>query len=178
MKRIFLLLAVVAMTALQSCEGDQGPAGPPGPEGPGDGDTISEVFELQNVSFQLNQNNEYAIYRELNPVIFDSDNILIYRMTGTIDAQTPIWQLIPRTLFLDEGELDYDFDFSAVDFTIYAGGTYNLATTPQFINNQTFRIVIIPGYFSNRPMNFIDFEDYNAVIEAFGINDSNVQVLN
>lgn len=177
MKRIFLLLAVVAMTALQSCEGDQGPAGPQGPQGPGDGDTISEVFELKNVNFQLNQ-NEYMIRRDLNPAIVDSDVILIYRMTGTIDPQTPIWQLIPRTLFLDEGELDYDFDFSAVDFTIYAGGTYNLATTPEFITNQTFRIVIVPGYFSNRPGSAIDFEDYNAVIKAYGIDDTNVKILN
>jgi len=178
MKRIFLLLAVVAMTALQSCEGDQGPVGPQGPQGPGDGDTISEVFELQNVNFQLNQNNEYVIYRELNPVIFDSDNILIYRMTGTIDAQTPIWQLIPRTLFLTEGELDYDFDFSAVDFTIYAGGTYNLATTPQFINNQTFRIVIVPGEFSNRSASGVsEFENYYEVIKKYNIDDSKVTVL-
>ena len=176
MKRIFLLLAVIGLTSLSSCDGDTGPQGPVGPAGPGDGDTISEVFELQNVNFQLNQNNEYTIYEELNPVIFDSDNILIYRLSGTIDPQTPIWQLIPRTLYLDEGELDYDFDFSAVDFTIYAGGTYNLATTPQFINNQTFRIVIIPGYFSKMPD--LDFNDYDSVIKAFNIDDSIVKVLN
>ena len=168
MKRIFLLLAVIGITTLSSCDGDTGPQGPPGPE--------SEVFELQNVNFQLNQNNEYTIFQQLNPVIFDSDNILIYRMAGTINPQTPIWQLIPRTLFLDEGELDYDFDFSAVDFTIYAGGTYNLALTPQFIQNQTFRIVIIPGYFSKGTN--IDYNDYDAVIKAFNINDSNVTVLN
>ena len=168
MKRIFLLLAVIGLTTLSSCDGDTGPQGPPGPE--------SEVFELQNVNFQLNQNNEYTIFQQLNPVIFDSDNILIYRMAGTINPQTPIWQLIPRTLFLDEGELDYDFDFSAVDFTIYAGGTYNLALTPQFIQNQTFRIVIIPGYFSKGTS--IDYNDYDAVIKAFNINDSNITVLN
>ena len=170
MKRIFLLLAVVAMTTLQSCEGDQGPPGQ-------DGVSVeSEVFELQNVNFQLNNNNEYVIFRDLNPVLFDSDNILIYRLAGTIDAQTPIWQLIPRTLYLNEGELDYDFDFSAIDFTIYAGGNYNLATTPEFINNQTFRIVIIPGYFS-RGGTVVDFEDYNAVIDAYSIDDSKVKIL-
>lgn len=177
MKRIFLLLAVVAMTALQSCEGDPGPQGPQGPPGEGDGDTISEVFELQNVDFGLDQNGQYIIYEELNPNIFDSDNILIYRLSGTIDPQTPIWQLIPRTLYLNEGELDYDYDFSAVDFTIYAGGTYNLATTPEFIDNQTFRIVIIPGYFSNRG-SAVDLNDYDAVIKAFNIDDSNIKILN
>ena len=168
MKRILLFLAVVGLTTLSSCDGDTGPQGPAGPE--------SEVFELQNVNFQLNQNNEYTIFQQLTPVILDSDNILIYRMAGTINAQTPIWQLIPRTLFLDEGELDYDFDFSRVDFTIYAGGTYNIATTPQFIQNQTFRIVIVPGFFSKNSE--LDFNDYNSVIKAFNIDDSKITVLN
>lgn len=173
MKRIFLLLAFIGITTLSSCEGEPGPQGPPGPS---DGNTISEVFELQNVNFQLNQNNEYTIFQQLNPVLYDSDVMLIYRLSGTINAQTPIWQLIPRTLFLNEGELDYDFDFSAVDFTIYAGGTYNIATTPQFIQNQTFRIVIIPGYFSKGTS--VDYTDYNAVIKNFNIDDSKITVLN
>ena len=168
MKRIVLFLAVIGLSSLTSCTGDQGPQGPAGPR--------SEVFELQNINFQLNQNNEYTIFQNLNPVILDSDNILVYRMSGTINAQTPIWQLIPRTLFLDEGELDYDFDFSRVDFTIYAGGTYDLALTPQFIQNQTFRLVIIPGYFSKNAT--LDYNDYNSVIKAFNINDSNVTILN
>lgn len=168
MKRILLLLAIIGLTSLASCTGDQGPQGPAGPE--------SEVFELRNVNFQLNQNNEYTISQNLNPVIRDSDNILIYRMSGTINPQTPIWQLIPRTLFLNEGELDYDFDFSAIDFTIYAGGTYNLALTPQFIQNQTFRLVIIPGYFSRNEN--LDFNDYDSVIKAFNIDDTNIKVLN
>lgn len=171
MKRIVLFLAVIGLTTLSSCDGDTGPQGPQGVSG-----IESEVFELQNINFQLNQNNEYTIFQNLNPVILDSDNILIYRMSGTINSQTPIWQLIPRTLFLDEGELDYDFDFSRVDFTIYAGGTYNLALTPQFIQNQTFRIVIIPGYFSKG--NNVDLNNYDAVIDYFNINDSNIKVLN
>jgi hypothetical protein len=168
MKRIFLLLAVIGLTTLSSCDGDTGPRGPAGPD--------SEVFELQNVNFQLNQNNEYTIFEELNPQIQDSDNILIYRMAGTINSQTPIWQFIPRTLFLNEGELDYDFDFSRVDFTIYAGGSFDLALTPQFTQNQTFRIVIIPGFFSKGTS--VDFNDYDAVVKAFNIDDSNITVLN
>jgi hypothetical protein len=165
MKKILLLFAAVGIVSLSGCEGPQGPPGI---------NVESEVFELLNVNFTLDNNNEYTIYRTLNPVIFDSDNIIIYRLSGTIDPQTPIWQLIPRTLFLPEGELDYDFDFSREDFTIYAGGTYNLATTPSFLNGQTFRIVIIPGYFSSRRMDNVDLNDYNAVIEAYGIDDSHI----
>jgi hypothetical protein len=177
MKRLLFLLSIIAIIAFQSCTG---PAGPPGRDGQdGQPGLLSEVFELRNVNFFLDKNNGYTIYQKLTPKIFDSDVILIYRLTGTIDANTPIWQQIPRTLFIkDVGELDYDFDFSKEDFTIYAGGTYNLATTPQFINGQTFRIVIVPGAFSNKSSKKIDYSNYNEVIKTLGIDDSRVKLLN
>jgi hypothetical protein len=166
MKKIITLLAVIGMFGFQGCTGPEGPPGIPGEDG-----LIAEVFELKNVSFGFNATDGYTIYQKLTPKILDSDQILIYRLTGTIDSNTPIWQLIPRTLFLPQGELDYDFDFSKEDFTIYAAGTYNLSLTPQFLNNQTFRIVIVPGYFSTS----IDKNNYNAVIGALNINESQVQ---
>jgi hypothetical protein len=102
--------------------------------------------------------------------------ILIYRKSGTTSNNSNVWQSIPRTLYLPQGELDYDFDFSREDFTIYAGGTYDLTFTPSYITNQTFRIVIVPGYFS-KGSSSIDFSDYNAVIKAYNIDDSKVTVL-
>ena len=168
MKKIFLLLAVVAGMAFTSCEGDQGPPGEPGQP---DGDTISEAFELRNVNFTLN-NGEYSIYQTLNPPIFLDDVILIYRLSGTINSSTPVWQLIPRTLYVnDVDELDYDYDFSMQDFTIYAGGNYNLAQTPQFLNNQTFRIVIVPAQLSNK-MAKVDSKDFEAVKTALKLTEN------
>ena len=140
-------------------------------------DTYSVVLDIKNVSF-ANTADGYSIKRSFTKPMVSSDVVLIYRKANpNAGANEPtIWQLIPRTLFLDEGELDYDFDFSRVDFTIYAGGTYNIATTPQFIQNQTFRIVIIPGYFSKNAN--LDITDYNSVIREFNIDDSNVTILN
>ncbi len=171
MKKIFLYLSI-SIFALTSCEGPQGPPGAPGFT------AESEVFELQNINFNFDNIDGYIIYQTLTPPIQDADLILIYRLSGTIDPQTPIWQLIPRTLFLDQGELDYDFDFSKEDFTIYAGGTYNLASTPSYIQLQTFRIVIIPGYFTGKKSIAVDKNDYNAVINAYNIDDTNIKVLN
>jgi hypothetical protein len=99
-------------------------------------------FSNLKCNFSYNATDGYTIYRALNPKIFASDVVLIYRMRGTIDATTPI--CIPRTLC--KGELDYDFDFSR-KILIYAGGNYDLSTTPSYLNNQTFRIVIVPGSF-------------------------------
>ena len=173
MKKIVLFITLSFSVLLINCTGSQGPQGPQGIAGPS-----SEVFELRNVNF-ANSNGSFTIYQQLNPNIYASDNLLVYRMTGTINSSTPIWQSVPRTLFLNNGnELDYDYDFSKVDFTIYAGGNYDISTTPQYLNNQTFRIVIIPGYFSNKMAHTVNFQDYNAVIKAFGINDKVVKILN
>lgn len=168
MKKLALLLVLIGFVSLQSCTVNENSV---------DNDTISEVFELRNVNFSYNSIDGYTIYRTLSPQIYASDVILIYRMAGTIDANTPIWQQIPRTLYLPQGELDYDFDFSKEDFTIYAGGTYDLATTPSYITNETFRIVIVPGYFSNKMAHKVDLSDYSAVIKAFNIDDKNIKQL-
>lgn len=173
MKKI--ALAIVGLLIFSSCEGPEGPRGSQGPQGI----TVeSEVFELKNINFGYSNEAGYTIYQKLNPQINSADAILIYRLSGTIDAVTPIWQLIPRTLYLDEGELDYDYDFSKEDFTIYAGGNYDLSLTASYLQIQTFRIVIIPGYFSGRSKKTVDKNDYNAVIKAYNIDDSNVKILN
>ncbi|CAM3866676.1 hypothetical protein FLBR109950_05680 [Flavobacterium branchiophilum] len=170
MKKITLLVAFIIACVMLGCTKTEVVSNTT------DNDTISEVFELKNVNFAYNNVDGYNIYRTLNPNIYASDVVLIYRLSGTINSNTPIWQLIPRTLYLTQGELDYDFDFSKQDFTIYAGGNYNLALTPSYLNNQTFRIVIVPGYFSNKVA--VDYSDYHAVIKAFKINDTNVKSLN
>ncbi|GEM55898.1 hypothetical protein B0A58_09000 [Flavobacterium branchiophilum NBRC 15030 = ATCC 35035] len=170
MKKITLLVAFIIAYVMLGCTKTEVVSNTT------DNDTISEVFELKNVNFAYNNVDGYNIYRTLNPNIYASDVVLIYRLSGTINSNTPIWQLIPRTLYLTQGELDYDFDFSKQDFTIYAGGNYNLALTPSYLNNQTFRIVIVPGYFSNKVA--VDYSDYHAVIKAFNINDTNVKSLN
>ena len=135
---------------------------------------LSEVFELKNVNFAYNATDGYTIYQKLLPNIYASDVVLIYRLSGLIDSSTPIWQLIPRTLFVTQGELDYDFDFSKEDFTIYAGGNYDLSLTPQYLNNQTFRIVIVPGSFAST----LNTSNYVSVMAALKVNESQIQKIN
>jgi hypothetical protein len=180
MKKILTLFAVVGLIVFSSCEGPEGPPGQDGFDGPkGDPGYVSEVFELSNINFSFNATDGYNISQQLNPAIADSDVILIYRLAGTVNSTTPIWQLIPRTIYLSNNrELDYDFDFTRQDFKIYAGGNYDESTTPDLLNNQTFRIVIVPGSFSDKSANKPDYSDYNAVIKKYNIDDSNVKRLN
>jgi hypothetical protein len=171
MKRLLLFLAIVATTVFSSCEGPQGPAGSNGTN------IESEVFELRNVNFDYNTIDGFNIYRTLSPNILDADVLLVYRLTSLIDSNTPVWKLVPNAVYASQGEINYDFDFSKEDFKIYVSATYDLNTTPAFLDNQTFRVVIVPGYFSGKKSP-IDKSDYNAVIKYYNINDSNIKVIN
>lgn len=176
MKRILLLLAIVGMTSLQSCSSDDDRV---------DNDTIAEVFEInQNVNF--NSSNNYRVSYDLVPPIFNSDMILIYRLDGQ-NAGQHVWVALPKTYYFNGGdELDYNFLFTTRQIFLDLGFTNSAVLLPEFTQNQVFRVVIIPGYLSNKAANSgkgataapaVDLSDYNAVIKAYGLNDSNVKTL-
>lgn len=173
MKKILTLFAVVGLMAFSSCSNNDDNEYV-------DYDTISEVFEIQNVNFSYSAADGYNFYQKLDPVLFDKDVILIYRFIGATDSGAAVWQQIPRTVYTDFGDFDYDFDFSREDFKIFAGGNYDLSLTPEFIRNQTFRIVIVPGSSSGsaKSVNKADYSDYYEVIKRYNIDDSNVKKLN
>lgn len=170
MKRIFLLLAIVGMTAFQSCNSDD-------TADQKDTDTIAEVFEI-NQSTTFNAGNNYRINYTLNPQIFSSDMILVYRLDG-VDGQEDVWVPLPKTYYVNGGidEVDYSYDFSVSKIYIYLGFTNSAFLTPDLTNNQVFRVVIIPGFLSNKGTSTVDFSDYNAVIQAYGLNDSNIKTI-
>ena len=172
MKKLFTLLALIGIVSLQSCTvSEVAPIN--------DNDTIPQAFEIKNVNLGRVADNEYNISStfqfEIGGDLFNDETILVYRMSGLVNSTTPIWQLIPRTIYLSNGnELDYDFDFSKKDFFITARGTYNLLNTPQYIDNQTFRIVILP----TNLLSSVNKDNYIAVMAALNLKESQVQKIN
>jgi len=163
MKKIFLLLAVAGMTFLQGCEGD------PGPQGPQGYTVEAETFEIRNVNFIDDGSGYFGIIYDLDPAILDSDSILMYRLKST--SGIDVWEPLPKTYYFDDGvneqELDYNFDFTTNDISIYLGYTSPFVLQPGFIQNQVFRVVVIPGYLSNK----IGNKDYNSVTKALKISE-------
>ncbi|OIQ22098.1 MAG: hypothetical protein BM557_01595 [Flavobacterium sp. MedPE-SWcel] len=161
MKKIFLLLSVIGTLTFTSCNNDD--------DVYVDTDTIGETIQLNNTNLTFDVNTgRYQLLYPLNPNIFDSDAVLVYRFTN--DDGFTVKQLIPRTLYLGGGdEVDYDFNYTSTDVLIYADATFDLSTAPEFINNQTFQIVILPSNFSSD----IDVNDYDAVMSALNENGGN-----
>lgn len=171
MKKYFLLSAIslFALTTVVSCVERVDEV-----QQIQDNDTYSVAYDIKNVNFSYNSTDGYFISRTFNSPLYNTDVVLIYRQNGTSNGN-PVWQQIPRTLYLSQGELDYDFDFTKNDVMIYAGGTFDISTVPQYINNQTFRVVIVPA--SGGKNANVDYSDYNSVIKFYKIDEAKIKSL-
>lgn len=139
-----------------------------------DNDTIAEVYEINNENFSLDQNYNYTIKRSFARPIYNSDMVLIYKQDG-IYNNNPIWVLLPKTYYVNDGALDYTFDFTVNDIQIYADATFDLTPT-DYIKNQTFRVVVVPAVFG-RGSNTVDYNDYNSVVNFYNLKGKSIKAL-
>ena len=168
-KYITLILLAIFSLAIVSCDTRNDDVNTQ------DNDTYPVVLDINNINFSFDAQDGYFIERSFTKPLVSTDVVLIYRKAGTASDGSAVWQSIPRTLYLDNGdELDYDFDFTRNDIMIYANGNYDISTTPEFINNQTFRVVLVPASASSRNAN-VDYSNYESVIKYFNIDDSKVK---
>lgn len=168
MKRITLLVAFIGMITLQSCTVNDDN------NNYVDNDTYSEVFE---VTRSFTSANNYSSLISFPHTIFSSDMVLSYRLDAVVNG-TDVWKLMPQTYYFNDGTLDfrYDFDFTQYDINIFMEG-FDLATvSTNYRNNQVFRVVIVPAAFINKKV--VNYEDYNAVIKAFKIDESKILKIN
>jgi len=166
MKKITLLFALIGMIAMQSCTVNETSKQP-------DNDTISEVFE---VTRNFSTANSFSTLVSFGTPIYSSDMVLVYHLYDVVNG-TDVWRLLPQTYYFTNGdELDYNFDFTRNDVNIFLDANFPLTTlSSAWTQNQTFRVVIIPGFFSNKVSNQVDFSDYNAVMKSLKIKEAAIQ---
>jgi len=167
MKKITLILAFIGMITLQSCTVNED-------TGNGiDNDTIGEVFEYTNVNFLP---NSYTVVLNFPHTIYSSDMVLVYRLSDVFQGED-VWKLLPETYYFNDGTLDYryDFNFTRFDAEVYLEGFDLAGLSPAVRLNQVLRVVVIPAYQANKMSSKkVDFNDYNAVINAYNIDESKI----
>lgn len=138
-----------------------------------DYDTYSVVYDATGT---FAASNGYNLAFDFPQVLYPSDVVLVYRRAGTFNGNT-VWQPLPRTVYLNNGngdEFDYDFDFTVNDVQIYVDATdINAVPAADYLNNQTFRIVIVPASFGGK----VDLSSYEKVIKHYNIDDTKVKNL-
>lgn len=190
MKNTFLKLWKLALllsaALLISCEGLEGPMGPPGKDGQDgqdgldgkDGDSfLGTVFEIQG---DFTSENDFSLYFEFpeSTVVYESDVVLVYILweQATIEGGTvlDVWRLLPQTVFLDEGILQYNYDFSYADVLIFIEGTIDFNTLlPAEAEDQIFRIAVLPADYAESKS--LDVSDYNSLMKSLNLNPDAVK---
>jgi hypothetical protein len=170
MKKFNTILLIFAMAMLvASCEGPMGVPGPPGLDGES---LIGSIFEIEG---DFTPQNEYKLYFQFPSdfEIYDTDVVLVYMLWAQADG-IDIWRLMPQTIVLDEGVLQYNFDYTVADVEVFLEFTVPEGSLlPGETDGQIFRIAVLPADFANDKS--VDVTDLNAILKSpqidFSIND-------
>lgn len=173
MKTISRLMLIAAIAILAGCRGEQGP---PGQDGL-DGDSLlGQVFEIEG---DFLPENDFRLYFDFpNSIeVFESDIVLVYilweQAEGNNGNVLDVWRLLPQTVILDEGILQYNFDFTFADVQIFLEGTIDFNDLlPGEALNQVFRIVVLPADFVLK--HNLDIYDFNLMMKSLRISPDDV----
>lgn len=146
-----------------------------------DNDTFPLMFDAPGT---FSASNNYSLIADIS--IEPTDVVLVYRRAG--DA----WQQIPKTVYVDPAtsasprRFEYNFVFSnkAVQVRIenqnFLLSTLTTDQANDFLNNQTFRIVLVPAdpVKKTAKASTVDFSDYNAVVKHYNLDESKIKTIN
>jgi hypothetical protein len=155
MKKSILLLAVFISFIFSACEGDPGPPGPPGDPGI---NILGQVFEY-NTDLLFDPGQGIMVSPILafpsNVEVFESDAILVYRLTGQDNSFNPpadVWTQLPYSEFFQDGTGDvfqYNFNHTFVDVQFLIDGNFDVSTLGfDATNDQIFRVAVVPSEFA------------------------------
>lgn len=164
-------------TGPQGPQGQQGAAGQAGPAGPAGnpGDPgISNVFTSPWVTntwtkFANNSTFDSIPASNITATTINEDLIMVYLRT----SQTANPNRLPSTFFNPTtNEITFRLDYQVIVGYISTFHTIPIstATVADAFPNSQMRYMIIRGGYSSRLDYDVDFDDYQAVCEYFGIN--------
>lgn len=174
MKTITGIILVFALAFLASCEGEPGPPGRDGTDGQNgqDGESfLGSVFEIED---DFTSQNDYTLYFKFpsNITVYDTDVVLVYILWEIAEDNSgeliDVWRLLPQTVVLDEGVLQYNYDYTFADVQVFLEGTIDFNTLlPAETDDQVFRIVVFPADFITQKS--LDVSDYNMMMKSLDV---------
>ena len=166
MKTISKLIFLLTVALWPSCQGI------PGKDGMDGTSLLGSVFEIKG---DFTPANNWMLYFKFPNTIevLESDVVLVYilwEQTNNLD----VWRLLPQTVVLTEGILQYNYDYTLADVQIFLGGSLDLNTLlPAESKDQIFRIVVLPADFAK--VNSPDVSNYNLLMKSLGLDAKPVE---
>ncbi|WP_047247708.1 hypothetical protein [Maribacter thermophilus] len=176
MKKITLLFSCLFATLFFSCEGPQGPPGYDGLDGQDGVNILGQVVDIQGT---FSAENDYSLFYEFPQTIevFETDVVLVYLLWDVTEDgngdPVDIWRLMPQTRILDQGLLQYNYDYTFFDVNIFMEADFDMGTLlPGDTDNQVFRIAVVPAETATGKL---DTSDINSVMSTLGISENEIQ---
>jgi len=181
MKKATLALTVFITLLTASCSvgGNDGRDGLDGLDGLDGQDGVNILSQVIDIEGDFTTDGDYTIFYEFPSTIevFESDLVLVYILFDQTEDSNgepvDVWRLLPQTLIVDQGLLQYNFDHTFFDVNIFLEADFDLGLlVPGDTDNQIFRIAVVPGELAGRSN--LDHNDINAVMAHLGVQEKNV----
>lgn len=174
MKTFTRIILLFAIAVFSSCEGPMGPQGIPGEDGEDGGLVYGQIFEIEG---DFTEANDHTLYYEFPSgfEIYTTDIVMVYILWDKADYDGEIvnvWRALPQTVVLDEGVIQYNFDYTVYDVQVFIEETVG-ELLPEETDNQKFRIAVIPA--EDALALSVDISDLNAVMKSMNMPDSAVE---
>jgi len=172
MKKLLGIIFIISAMIISSCEG---PVGPPGIDGEDGGIMLGSVFEIQG---DFTAGNDYRLIFDFpnDFEIYDTDVVLVY-ILWEVAGETDVWRLLPQTVALPEGIIQYNFDYTVLDVQVFMEGTIPPEDwLPAETDNQIFRIAVLPADFAANKSN--DLSDFNSILNSPQLKLNTIKDLN
>jgi hypothetical protein len=180
MKRITWIFSTIVLIFISACEGPVGPPGPPGFDGVNGQDGINLLGQVVEIEGTFSLSNDYALFFEFPQTVevFESDVVLVYILWDqTEDADglpVDIWRLLPQTRLLDQGILQYNYDHTFFDVSIFLESDFDLTTLPPGdTDDQIFRIAVLPSDFVQGSR--VNLSNIDVVMDMLNVEESDIQ---
>ncbi|TQI70594.1 hypothetical protein JM79_1514 [Gramella sp. Hel_I_59] len=168
MKKLLSLILIASTIVACSSDGEVGPPGPPGQDGV---NIVGQAFEVE-ADFN---DPDYSVFADIPSTIevLESDVVLVYWLE-LVDDGTDVWNLIPQTIYFEDGEFQYNYNHTDFDVNIYLQGNIDLGTLGErYTQDQIFKIVVLPVDYAQD--NNLDVSDYQSVKTSLDLNESNIK---
>lgn len=180
MKKVQSTLGILLALLILACEGPAGPPGPPGFDGIDGADGVNILGQVLEIEGDFTPENNYSILYEFpNTVeVFESDVVLVYLLWDqTEDGNgdpVDIWRLLPQTRILNQGLLQYNFDHTFFDVSLFLEADFDLGTlAPGDTDNQVFRIAVLPADFAQGAK--LDQTNLAAVMQTLNVSEKDIK---
>lgn len=168
MKKLLSLILIASTIVACSSDGEVGPPGPPGQDGV---NIVGQAFEIE-ADFN---DPDYSVFADIPSTIevLESDVVLVYWLE-LVDDGTDVWNLIPQTIYFEDGEFQYNYNHTDFDVNIYLQGNIDLGTLGErYTQDQIFKIVVLPVDYAQD--NNLDVSDYQSVKTSLDLNESDIK---